>query len=67
MTYYTFHVDGFGETAREFHPDDEQAERGAFETALEVSRCFGRLVFVTVLDAEGHLVCRAPRLGQVRH
>ena len=62
MSFYTFHVDGFGQTSSEFHPDDEAAERAAFETALEVSRSFRRLVFVTVRDADGKMVCQAPRL-----
>jgi len=62
MSFYTFHVDGFGQTSSEFHPDDEAAERAAFETALEVSRSFRRLVFVTVRDAGGKMVCQAPRL-----
>jgi hypothetical protein len=62
MSFYTFHIVGFGRTSSEFHPDEESAERAAFETALEVSRSFGRLIFVTVRDVDGELVCTAPRL-----
>ena len=62
MSFYTFHISGFKKTSVEFHPDDEAAEYAAFDTALEVSRSFRRLVFVTVRDAVGNVVCRAPRL-----
>jgi len=62
MSFYTFHVDGFGQTSSEFHPNGEAAERAAFDTALEVSRSFRRLVFVTVRDADDRLICTAPRL-----
>jgi hypothetical protein len=62
MCFYKFHVDGFGMTAAEFHPDARAAERAAFETALEVSRSLGELVFVTVTDSEGSLICRAPQV-----
>lgn len=62
MCFYTFHVDGFGQTSAEFHPNEDSVERAAFETALEVSRIFGQLIFVTVRDAAGELVCIAPRL-----
>ena len=62
MYFYTFHIEGFGRTSTEFYPDEEAAEGAAFETALEVSRSFRRLVFVTVRDIEGRVVCTAPRL-----
>ena len=62
MYFYTFHIEAFGRTSTEFYPDEEAAEGAAFETVLEVSRSFRRLVFVTVRDIEGRVVCTAPRL-----
>lgn len=61
MSFYTFHVDGFGETSREFHCDDAAVGRAAFDTAMEVSSTLRRLVFVTVFDMDGQMVCREPR------
>lgn len=67
MCFYTFRVEGFGVTAAEFHPDDRAAERAAFETALELSRTAGRLVFVTVTDGTGTVVFRAPSVPGETH
>lgn len=62
MSFYTFHTDGFSKPSVEFIADVKDVERAAFETALEVSQCLGHLVFVTVRDSIGTLVCVAPRL-----
>jgi len=64
MCYYTFHIEGIGRASQEFHADDQKAEDAAFETALEVSRDLGHLVFVTVRDGDGEIVCVAPRLSR---
>ena len=59
MRYYRFDVEGFCHS-HDFLVDDEAACRAAFDTAIEMSRAVGRLVFVSVYDSSYKLIGRLP-------
>jgi len=61
MRYYRFQADGF-RSSYDFCNDDEDARRAAFETAVEMTRTLGHVVFVTVYDADGVIVARVPHV-----
>ena len=61
MRYYRFQCDGFrGSYA--FCQDDEAARKAGFDTAIELARSLGHLVFVTVYDSTGNVVGRLPHM-----
>ena len=62
MIYFRFVIDGQHRSFPEFYPDEQAAERAAFEASLELSRTYGRLVFVSVEDENGNQLCRVPRI-----
>jgi hypothetical protein len=61
MRYYRFQADGF-RSSYDFCKDDDEALRVGFETAVELTRSLGHLVFVTVYDSAGALLARVPHL-----
>lgn len=61
MRYYRFHCDGF-RGSYEFCKDDEAACKAGFNTAIELARHLGHLVFVTVYDSAGNVVGRMPQV-----